>query len=95
MGTGQKLDAPRERHAAKKGVTKRTMVVEVTTDASGAVVSVRFVRSSGTDTVDNFVADSIRNNWPQVPSRITQAELTYTMADGFSQPKMLSSRPAP
>lgn len=94
-GTGQHLDAPRDRPAPKAGIKKRDMLVEVTTDASGAVVSVQFKRSSGAETVDAYVANSIRGNWPRVPSTVTLAELTYSMAEGFSQPKMISSHPAP
>lgn len=94
-GTGSRFDAPRDQSAPKAGVKKRDMLVEVTTDATGAVTTVQFKRSSGADTVDSYVADSIRKNWPPQPSTTTLAELTYSMADGFSQPKMISSHPAP
>ncbi len=94
-GTGEHLDAPRERLSSEKNVKKRDMLVEVTTDASGEVVNVQFKRSSGSDVVDAHVADTIHSSWPRVPSTVTEAELTFSVADGFSQPRTISSHPAP
>ena len=95
MGTGEHLAAPREHPTNTKAVRKRDMLIEVTTDASGAVVSVQFKKSSGSDSIDNYVADTIQKTWPQVPSKVTLAELTYSVADGFSKPREISSHPAP
>ena len=94
-GTGTHYDAPTERPTSPKGSKVRPMLVEVTTDANGAVTTVQFKRSSGSDVVDQHVADTIRASGPQKPSTITDAEITYSLADGFSEPKLLSTRPAP
>ena len=94
-GSGAHFDAPTDQATPKKGSKVRSMLVEVTTDATGAVVTVQFKRSSGSDVVDAHVADTIRASGPQKPSTITDAEITYTLADGFSQPKLISTRPAP
>ena len=94
-GTGEHLDTPRDAPPATKDVKKRDMIVEVTTDASGAVTNVAFKKSSGSDVVDAHVADTIHNDWPRVPSKVTVAELTFSVADGFSQPRTISSHPAP
>ncbi len=78
-----------------KDIKKREMLVEVTTDANGEVINVQFKRSSGSDVVDAHVADTIHNSWPRVPSTVTEAALTFSVADGFSQPRTISSHPAP
>lgn len=94
-GSGTHLDKPQERPQSKNSQNSRVIVVEVTTDATGSVTAVQFKRSSGSDAVDNYVANSIHQNWPRQASMVTVAELTYSIADGFSQPKTISSHPAP
>ena len=94
-GTKERMDEPRPQLANEKDQKKRDMLVEVTTDANGEVVNIVFKRSSGADTIDSYVADSIHNKWPKIPSTVTLAEVTFSMAGGFSQPRMISSHPAP
>ena len=94
-GTKERMDEPRPQISNEKDQKKRDMLVEVTTDASGDVVNIVFKRSSGADTIDAYVADSIHNKWPKIASTVTLAEVTFTMAGGFSQPRMISSHPAP
>ena len=59
------------------------MLIEVTTDASGAVATVEFKRSSGSAALDNYVAENIRHNWPAQPSTRSLVELTYSAEKGF------------
>ncbi len=94
-GTKQRLDAPQEHPHHPTNVKPRTMLIEVTTDASGAVVDVVFKRSSGSDAVDNYVAENIRHTWPSNPSNRSVVELTYSADKSFSEPKLISSSPAP
>ena len=93
IGTGAHMDKPRDRPTSTDDRT-RVMVVEVTTDAQGAVANITFKRSSGKDGVDAYVAETIRQGWPAQPSLRTVAEVTYSQAKGFSEPKVLSSSPA-
>lgn len=93
-GSGTHLDTPAEKPAKRRNTAKAsTMLIDVTTNAEGQVVSVDFVRSSGSAAVDNFVADSIRHDFPGNPSTRTRVEVNYSPADGFSQPKLISSTP--
>ena len=94
-GTKQRLDTPREVPHHPVNVKARTMVIQVTTDATGAVVGVEFQRSSGSDAVDNYVAQNIRHTWPSNPSNRSVVELTYSADKSFSEPKLISSSPAP
>lgn len=94
-GTKQRLDAPREVPHHPVNVKPRTMLVQVTTDASGAVATVEFKRSSGSGAVDNYVAEDIRHHWPDNPSTRSLVELTYSADKKFSEPKLISSEPAP
>jgi hypothetical protein len=95
LGTGEHYDAPEERPASDKSKRVRDIVVEVTTDASGAVTLVHFKRSSGSSVVDQYVAESARINWAGKPSTRATIELTYSGEKGFSDPKVLSTTPAP
>ena len=79
-GTKQRLDAPHVAPHHPTNVKPRTMVIEVVTDAEGAVASVTFKQSSGSQAVDDYAAVNIRNSWPPTPS---------------TDPKMLSTSPAP
>lgn len=93
-GSGSHLDAPAEK-APHHGTAKAsTMQIEVTTDAAAQVVSIHFVRSSGSNAVDGFVADSIQHNWPGGPSTRSLVEVRYSPGSGFSEPKLISSSPA-
>ncbi len=94
-GSGSHLDAPVEK-PQKHGTAKAsTMQAQVTTDATGRVTTIEFVRSSGSNAVDGYVADSIRQNWPGGPSTRSLVEISYKPGTGFSDPKVLSSTPAP
>ena len=72
----------------------RVMVVEVTTGPDGQIADIHFQRSSGKEGIDGYVAESIRQGWPQQPSTRTVVEMTYSADKGFSQPKVLSTVPA-
>ena len=94
-GTRQRLDEPHEVPHHPTNVKPRTMLIEVTTDASGAVATVEFKRSSGSGAVDNFVAENIRHTWPGGPSTRSLVELTYSADKSFSEPKLISATPLP
>ena len=96
-GTKQQLDPPPAPAHRPVDSKEKTIVLEVTTDASGAVVTVTFKKSSGSDAIDAYVADSIRGNFPATPSTRSVVELTYAAGRDkrFSDPKILSSSPAP
>ena len=70
------------------------MTVEVTTGPQGEIANIRFQRSSGKDAIDGYVAQTIRDGWPQQPSTRTVVEVTYSQEKGFSQPKVISTSPA-
>ena len=72
----------------------RVMVVEVTTGPEGQIANIRFQRSSGKEGIDGYVAESIRQGWPQQPSTRTVVEVTYSADKGFSSPKVISTAPA-
>lgn len=95
FGSGTHLDAPPDKPTHPGTAKAATMQIEVTTDAVGQVTTVTFVRGSGSNAVDGFVADSIRHNWPGGPSTRSLVEMRYEPSSGFSQPKLLSSTPAP
>ena len=92
-GTGSHMDAPRAREDKPIDTRRRDMLVEVTTDAQGNVAEVRFQRSSGKESVDAYVAESIRGGWPHQPSTRSVAAVTYSADKGFTQPKIISSSP--
>lgn len=93
-GSGTHLDKPVEK-APKKIVAKAaTMRFEVLTDASGQVAQVTFLRSSGSNAVDNYVASSARDNCSGSISTRSVYEIEYSPNTGFSNPKLLSSVPA-
>lgn len=89
-----RMDAPRAKENKPLDPRRRDIVVEVTTDAQGEVVEVHFQRSSGKDSVDAYVAESIRSGWPHQPSTRSVASLSYSAEKGFTEPKILSSSPA-
>lgn len=93
-GSGTHLDAAQEQ-APKKHLTAKaaSMLIDVTTNAAGQVVTVDFVRSSNSNAVDGFVADSIRREWPGGPSTRSRVQVDYTPSGGFSPPKLVSSAP--
>ncbi len=95
LGTGEHYDAPEARPVSDKSKRVRDMVVEVTTNAEDAVTQVQFKRSSGSSVVDQYVAESARVNWAGKPSTVTVIALTYSGEKGFSDPKVLSTSPAP
>jgi hypothetical protein len=95
LGSGEHYDAPQPRPVSDKSKRVRDIVVEVTTNADGAVTQVQFKRSSGSQVVDQYVAESARINWAGKPSTVTAIELTYSGEKGFSDPKVLSTSPAP
>lgn len=93
-GTKQRLDEPRELPHHPVNVRPRTMMIEATTDVTGAVVGIVFKRGSGSDAVDNYVAENLRHAPPGNPSTRSLIELTYSAEKGFSEPKLVSSSPA-
>ena len=72
----------------------RVMVVEVTTGPEGQIADIHFQRSSGKEGIDGYVAESIRQGWPQQRSTRTVVEVTYSADKGFSSPKVISTTPA-
>lgn len=95
--TVARLDKPRER--PRKPVDRRTrrMVIAIATDPAGQIVDIQFRQSSGSQAVDDFVRESIKSSWPgqAQPGTITTVELTYSADAGFSEPKVLETRPLP
>jgi hypothetical protein len=94
LGTGEHYDAPEDRPASDKAKRVRDIVVEVTTDAAGAVTVVHFKRSSGSPVIDQTIANSLQAQSGK-PSTLTVVELTYSGEKGFSQPKVVRTSPAP
>lgn len=92
--TVARMDAPRARENKALDTRRREMVVEVTTDAQGDVAQINFQRSSGKESIDAYVADSIRSGWPRQPSTRSVASLSYSVEKGFTEPKILSTSPA-
>ena len=92
IGKGQHLDParPAPHHDVIKG--GKEILVEVTTDATGAVAAIRFLKSSGSDAVDGYVSESIRSGWPPVPSARSVARLHH-INGGFSEPEIVSTMP--
>ncbi len=95
LGTGEHYDAPPEHKLTKRSTQVLDILVEVTTDAKSNVAAISFKRSSGRESIDEYVAQSIRTSFPGTPSTVSLVELTYSGLNGFSDPKLLSSRPAP
>ncbi len=93
--TKQRLDEPREIPHHPTNVKPRTMVIEVTTDASGAVADINYRQSSGSGAVDNYEAQNIRHTWPSIPSTRTVVQETYSAERGFYDQKVISSSPVP
>ncbi len=93
-GTKQRLDTPREHPHHPANVKPRTMLIEITTDVGGQVVGVEFKRSSGSNAVDDYVAENLRHAAPGKPLTRSLVELTYSAEKGFSEPKLISSAPA-
>ncbi len=93
--TVARMDEPRPREHKPLDSRRRDMVVEITTDAQGNVVEIHFQRSSGKDSVDAYVAESIRQGWPHQPSTKSVAAISYSVEKGFSEPKVLSNTPVP
>ncbi len=93
LGSGTHLDAPREPAARPVDNRKREIIVEVTTDPAGNVATIHFQRSSGKESLDAYVAESIREGWPHQPSTRSVAAITYSVEKGFSEPKVMSSTP--
>ena len=96
-GSKQRLDPPPPTPHRPVDSKVKPMTLEVTTDASGAVVTVTIKKGSGSDAIDAYVADSIRGSWPPTPSTRSVVELTYsaTRDKRFSDPKIISTSPAP
>jgi hypothetical protein len=95
LGTGVRYDPPVDRPVSDKSKRVRDILLEVTTNAAGAVTTVQFKRSSGSPDIDKYVADSARTNWAGGPSTRSVIELTYSGEKGFSDPKLISTSPAP
>ena len=93
--TKQRLDDPHPVPHHPTNVKPRTMQVEVTTNADGAVTDINFTRSSGSEAVDGYVAQNIRHTWPATRSNRSLVEITYSAEKGFSEPRLLASAPAP
>lgn len=95
LGSGAHYDAPPEHKLTERSTKVLDMIVEVTTDANRNVIAITFKRSSGRESIDEYVAQSIRTSFPGTPSTVSLVELTYSGLNGFSEPKLLSSHPAP
>jgi hypothetical protein len=95
LGSGEHYDAPPEHKLTERSTKVLDMIVEVTTDANRNVIAITFKRSSGRESIDEYVAQSIRTSFPGAPSTVSLVELTYSGLNGFSEPKLLSSHPAP
>ena len=93
--TVARMDAVRPREHKPLDTRRHDMVVEVTTDAAGNVMEIHFQRSSGKDSVDAYVAESIRQGWPHQPSPKSVAAVSYSVEKGFTEPKILSNTPVP
>lgn len=92
-GSGTHLDKPQEKAPKKFTAKAATMQFEVITDGTGQVAQVQFIRSSGSNAVDNYVANSARENCAGAPSTRSVYEIDYKPGTGFSNPKLLSSVP--
>jgi hypothetical protein len=95
LGSGVRYDPPDEHVPSEKSKLVREIKLEVTTNAAGVVTLVQFKRSSGSPEIDRYVADSLRSGWTGGPALRTVVTLTYSAANGFSTPKLVSSVPAP
>ena len=93
LGSGTHMDAPRDRTTAPVDNRRREMIVEVTTDPEGNVAEIHFQRSSGKESLDAYIAESIRQGWPRQPSMKSVAAITYSVEKGFSEPKVISNTP--
>ena len=93
--TVARLDKPRERPHKPRDNRVRKMVIAIATDPAGTIVDVQFRQSSGSPAVDDFVRESIKASWPgqAQPGTLTTVELTYSAAEGFGEPKVLSAQP--
>ena len=91
--TVSRMDAPRERESKPLDTRRRDMVLVVTTDAQGEIAQINVQRSSGKESVDAYVIQSIRDGWPHQPSTRSVVAVSYTAAKGFTEPKVLSSTP--
>lgn len=88
---GAKLDPTSQRPHRPLDNKKRRVVVAVVADAAGQVVDTRVVQSSGSPAVDEYV-----RAYPPAqatPASVTTLELTYSAADGFTEPKVLKIEP--
>ncbi len=88
---GAKLDPTSQRPHRPLDNKKRRVVVAVVADAAGQVVDTRIVQSSGSSAVDEYV-----RAYPPAqatPASTTTLELTYSAADGFTDPKVLKIEP--
>ena len=89
--SGAKLDRTNERPRKRLDNRERRVVVAVVADGNGQIVDTRIVQSSGSAAVDEFVKAYPP---PQAtPASVTTLELTYSAAEGFSQPKVLRVEP--
>ena len=93
-GSGTHLDAPPDKAPPHGNAKASTMQVEITTDAAAQVTMIHFVKSSGSDAVDGFVADSLRHTWPGRPAPRALGEIRYAPGPRFCEPKLISSIPA-
>lgn len=93
-GSGTHMDAPTRESTKPVDTRRRDIVVEVTTDPEGNVATIRIQRSSGKESLDAYVAETIRQSWPRQPSTRSVAEITYSVEKGFGEPKVLSTTPA-
>lgn len=88
---GAKLDPTAQRPRRPLDDKKRRVVVAVVADAAGQVVDTRVVQSSGSPAVDEYV-----RAYPPAqatPASVTTLELTYSSAEGFTDPKVLKIEP--
>ncbi len=93
IGKGQHMDPARHKPHHDVQRSGKEILVEITTDPAGAVADIRFQKSSGSEAVDNYVAETIRSGWPPNPSTKSLVRLQHTANGGFSQPEIVSSAP--
>ncbi len=93
--TVARMDAPRPPEHKPVDTRRRDIVMEVITDPQGEVAQINVQRSSGKDSVDAYVAQTIRDGWPRQPSTRSKVAISYSADKGFTEPKILSSTPLP
>ena len=88
---GAKLDPTAQRPHRPLDSKKRRVVVAIVADATGQVVDTRIVQRSGSPALDASVR--AYPPAPATPVSVTTMALTYSSAEGFTEPKVLKIEP--